>query len=92
MAHHHLAAAQLAHYVGLLIGDLHLGAFHILFGTLQHIGKVIIEVVHHTHPFGLAGLYLIQLLLHLGGEFHIHYLAELLLHQPGHRLSHYGGL
>lgn len=92
MTHHHLAPAQLAHNVGLLIGDLHFGALHVLLGALQHIGKVIIEVVHHAHPFGFSLLYLVQLTFHLGGKFHIYYLAKLLLHQAGHRFPYNGGL
>ena len=54
--------------------------------------KPLIEVVHGLVPVGLAAFHLIQVLLHLGGEVHIHDVGELLQHQAVHGPAQQGGL
>ena len=75
-----------------LLADGRLGADIIaLLGVGQVLGKaVVIKLMQHLLPRQLALLHIIQPLLHIGGEFQVGNVREILLHPGGHRLAQIG--
>ena len=87
----HASAAQLAHFVGLLIGDLDALFVQIDLGLGQFGGKLPVKAVQDLPVVLLAGFHQVQFALHGGGELHVHDVPELVDHQVGDRFAQIGG-
>src|SRR5581483_1515266 len=72
----HVAAALLADLLGRLVGRLH--AADRLLGDLQFAVERLVELADDRHPRPAALGDLVQLLLHVRGEVHVHHVAEVL--------------
>ena len=91
LLHHHLAAADVTILIAEHIGYLQLHALHGGLGGLQLLAEIPVEILQHIAPLGLAAFNLVQLRLHVVGEFQIHDVGEALLHQAGDHLAQGGG-
>ena len=88
---HQIAPALGADHVGHLVGHLDALAVQIRLGLLELLLKVAVEVAQQAFPVHLAGLHLVQPLLHGGGEGGIHDVGEFVLHQAGDHLPQGSG-
>ena len=81
---HELAPAVRADLVRLLIRHLEMLALELDLGVVEVRVKVFIILAQHVLPRHLAGLDLVEVRLHVGGELQIDDVAEVLLHHLGH--------
>ena len=81
---HELAPAVRADLVRLLIRHLEVLALELDFGVVEVCVKVLIIFAQHVLPRHLAGLDLVEIRLHIGGELQIDDVAEIFLHHLSH--------
>ncbi|CAN3960242.1 phosphate ABC transporter ATP-binding protein PstB, partial [Dysosmobacter welbionis] len=88
--YHQIPPALRADLLADLVGHLDAGAVQSLFGVLQVLLKVPVELPQHVLPGGLSLLHGVQPLFHIGGEFQIRDVGEPLFHQGGHHTAQVG--
>ena len=84
---YHIAAAYVALLLGDLVGDLQIYALHVLLHLLEIALETAVKLPQQLLPGDLAAFHLIQLVLHPGGELHVHNVREALAHQVRHHLA-----
>ena len=60
-------------------------------GRLQLFGKTGVKVGDYLVPVCAALLYLVEVVLHVGGEAHVHYVGEVVAKHVGYLIRHLGG-
>ena len=81
---HELAPAVRADLVRLLIRHLEVLALKLDLGVVEVCVKVLIILAQQILPRDGSGLDLVEIGLHVGGEFQVDDIAEILLHHLGH--------
>ena len=78
---HHVAPADVALLLADLVGHLNIHALHVLLHLVEILIEIAVEFSQQSLPILVAGLHLVQLFFHVGGEFHIHDLGKSLAHE-----------
>ena len=88
--HHQVPPALGAHFRGHLVGHLDAHALQVLLRLLEVLVEVPVEIPQDPLPGDAPPLHGVQLLLHVGGEFQIGDVGELILHQLRHHPAQVG--